>query len=129
MINFLAGIFILLHGLVHLWYVVLSKRLVEFTPDMGWSGQSWLLSGTLGEGSTLQLAGILYIVATIGFIVGSIGIFLQAEWLKVLLIGASILSTFIILIFWDGNFSMIVQKGFLGLLINLLIVAYLVFHS
>jgi len=30
--------FLILHGLVHLWYLVLAFRLVEYKPDMGWTG-------------------------------------------------------------------------------------------
>jgi hypothetical protein len=52
MLRFLIGIFIVLHGLVHLWYVVLSQGLVEFEPEMGWTGESWLLSRLLGESAT-----------------------------------------------------------------------------
>jgi hypothetical protein len=40
MLRILFGIFVVLHGLVHLWYVVLSQRLVEFQADMGWTGES-----------------------------------------------------------------------------------------
>jgi hypothetical protein len=30
MSRFLFGVFIVLHGLVHVWYLTLSQRLVEF---------------------------------------------------------------------------------------------------
>ncbi len=33
--QWLIGIFIILHGLVYAWYVVLSFNLVQFQPDMG----------------------------------------------------------------------------------------------
>ena len=35
MLRFLIGVFIVLHGLVHLWYVTLSQRLIEFQAEMG----------------------------------------------------------------------------------------------
>lgn len=48
MLSFLIGAFVVLHGLVHVWYVTLSQGLVEFQPEMGWSGRSWALSDPLG---------------------------------------------------------------------------------
>ena len=44
MLRLLIGFFIVLHGLVHMWYFTLSQRLVEFQPEMGWTGKSWLFS-------------------------------------------------------------------------------------
>lgn len=48
MLRISIGIFMLLHGLVHLWYFVMSRGLVELKPEMGWSGKSWLLTNLLG---------------------------------------------------------------------------------
>ncbi len=118
MLKVLFGLFIMLHGLVYLWYVVLSYGLVEFQPDMGWTGESRLLSGVLGESKTRSLAGILYIVATVAFVVSGIGIFAGAEWRHSLLLGSAILSSVIILLYWDGKMEMFIQKGLGGLLIN-----------
>lgn len=42
-----VAVFLVLHGLVHLWYVVLSQGWVEMEDAMGWNGQSWLLSDQL----------------------------------------------------------------------------------
>lgn len=118
MLKLLSGIFIVLHGLVHLWYVVLSYGLVEFQPDMGWTGESWLLSGLLGESLTRSLAGVLYIAASLAFVASGVGIFADAEWRRPLLLGSAILSSVLVLLYWDGGTEMIVQKGLAGLLIN-----------
>ena len=118
MLKLLSGIFIVLHGLVHLWYVVLSYGLVEFQPDMGWTGESWLLSGLLGESLARSLAGVLYIAATLAFVAGGVGIFADAEWWRPLVLGTAILSSVLVLLYWDGGPEMIVQKGLVGLLIN-----------
>ena len=40
MLRIFIGIFMLLHGLVHLWYFVMSRGLVELKLEMGWSGKS-----------------------------------------------------------------------------------------
>lgn len=128
MFRFLFGFFIILHGLVHLWYFTLSQRLVEFQPEMGWTGKSWLSSNFLSDSISRPLAGALYILATIAFVVSGIGIFTSAEWLPPVLVGSAVFSSAVILLFWDGSTQMLVQKGFIGLLINVaILVALLVF--
>lgn len=119
----ITGIFILLHGLVHLWYVVLSFQWVEFQPDMGWKGESWLLSAFLPQTALRSLAGGLFILATMAFIFSSIGIFLQAGWLETAILAAAIFSSLVLILFWDGKPEMLVQKGLIGVLINLVIIA------
>ena len=118
MLRFLAGIFVILHGLVHLWYVTLSTRLVEYKPDMGWTGESWLLTSPLGDSATRALASGLYVLATLGFVAGGIGLLARQDWRQGVLAASAILSTAIIILFWDGNTSMLVQKGLIGVLIN-----------
>lgn len=128
MFRFLFGFFIILHGLVHLWYFTLSQRLVEFQPEMGWTGRSWLLSNLLGDSISRSLASVLYVLATIAFMVSGIDIFTNAEWLPPVLAGSAVFSLAIILLFWDGGSQMLMQKGFVGLLINVVIlIAMLVF--
>jgi hypothetical protein len=128
MSRFLFGIFIVLHGLVHLWYVTLSLGLVEFQSEMGWTGKSWLFSLLLGDGATRSLATVLYGLATLCFVIGSIGVFVQQEWWHPVVIGSAAFSAAIILLFWDGGIQMLVEKGLIGFLINLaLLVALLVF--
>ena len=121
MINTLAGIFLILHGLVHFWYVVLSFEWVQFQPEMGWTGQSWLLS-PFGKESTLrQLGGSLFAIAALLFIISGVSIFFQPQWLNKLLLISSIFSSLILVIFWDGSTQMLVQKGIIGLIINLVV--------
>jgi len=123
MLQTLTGIFIILHGLVHLWYVVLSLNLVEYQPDMGWTGTSWLLSGILQE-STLRMASAgLFILSTLAFVISGIGIFIDADWLDPVILVSAILSSVVLIVFWDGSFEMIVQKGLIGVLINLVVIA------
>jgi hypothetical protein len=119
----LTGIFVILHGLVHMWYVVLSFEWVAFQPGMGWSSKSWLFSSFSPQPAIRSAAGILFILATISFLMSGIGIFIGADWMRTLILASSIFSSLLLISFWDGNFNMIVQKGLLGLLINLIIIA------
>ena len=128
MLSFLIGLFILLHGLVHLWYFTLSLQWVEFQPEMGWTGRSLLLSNFVPESTLRPAASILYGLAAAAFVVSGIGIFIRADWVRPVLIGAALFSSVLILLFWDGGGDMLVQKGILGLLINLVILLrFLVF--
>ena len=119
----LTGIFIILHGLVHMWYVVLSYQGVAYQPDMGWNGKSWLFSSILPQATVRSITGILFILATIAFVISGIGIFIKAEWLNIFILSSAIFSTLILTLFWDGKLEMIVQKGLIGVLINLAIIA------
>ncbi|MGD2166423.1 MAG: hypothetical protein PVH50_12945 [Anaerolineae bacterium] len=118
MVRLLTGIFVVLHGLIHLWYVVLSQGLVEFQADMGWTGESWLLSGLLGDSAVRSMAAPLYALATVGFVAGGVGMLGRHDWWRTIVVGAAALSTATVILFWDGHVSMIVQKGLIGLLID-----------
>lgn len=121
MLRILIGLIIVLHGLVHLWYFTLSRGLVKFQAEMGWTGQSWIFTNMIGDATTRSLASMLYVLAALGFVAGGIGIFIQQNWWRPALVGSAILSSVIIILFWDGSTEMLVQKGMLGLLINLVI--------
>lgn len=125
MSQILISIFIILHGLAHLWYYALSGGLVEIKPEMGWSGKSWLLSDLLGNTTTRSLASVGYILATIAFIASGIGIFIESDWWRTVLVASAMFSSVVIILFWDGKPRMLVEKGILGLLINVLILTAL----
>jgi len=118
MLRTLFGFFTILHGLVHLWPVVLSQGLVEYKPEMGWTGESWLLTTIVGDGATRALASVLYALAMVVFVASGIGLFVSGDWWRPLLVGSAILSAVVILLFWDGTGGQLVEKGLVGFLIN-----------
>ena len=127
MVRVFVSVFLVLHGLVHVWYFSLSQGLVAFQPEMGWTGRSWLFSPLFGDTVTRWLAGVLYIVATLIFVAGGIGLFTRASWGPGALVSAALLSSALIVLFWEGGLGMWMQKGMLGLLINVvLLIALLV---
>ena len=119
----LAGVFLVLHGLVHAWYVVLAQELVPFEPAMGWTGRSWALTSWLGEPTTRMVATVWYGLAGIAFVVGGIAVLAQAAWWRPALAVASIISALAIAVFWDGSGEMLMQKGVIGLAISLVTLA------
>jgi hypothetical protein len=112
------GVFLILHGLVHLWYFTLSQRLFPFQPEMGWTGKSWLLTNILGEYTTRLLAGLLFVLAAAGFVAGGLGYLIQMDWSITVLIVSAVLSAVTTFVFWDGSSQYIVQKGLLGFFID-----------
>jgi hypothetical protein len=124
----LFGIFIVLHGLVHLFYFGQSIRIFELSPDFVWPDGGWAFFKLFGVETNRKLAGILLAAATIPFVIGGIGIFSGQTWWQPVVIGATAFSSVIFVIFWDGNTKMLSEKGFIGILINLaLLVMLLVF--
>ncbi|MFP4523851.1 MAG: hypothetical protein ACLFO2_00850 [Candidatus Woesearchaeota archaeon] len=125
MIRVLASILLILHGLVHSWYVALSSGLVEFKPEMGWTGDSWLLTGLLGDPATRALATLLFTAAAIGFLAAGTGLLMRSPWWQPVALVTAGFSALLILLFWDGNTSLLVQKGLLGLVIDATIITVL----
>lgn len=126
MFRLLAGGFLGLHGLVHLWYVVLSQGWVEVEDQMGWNGHSWALSSFLPEGTVLSIGSGLYVVVTLGFVAGAAGFVLDRSWAAAVLVGAAALSTVVLVMMWDGRPDLLVEKGIVGVLINAGIIYLLV---
>jgi hypothetical protein len=130
MVSVLIGVFIVLHGLVHLFYFALSRRLFELDrPIVGWPEQSWALSNLLGDSTTRAIASVLYVLATILFVAGGAAILLHANWWNPILVGAAIFSSAITIVFWDGKMQQLPEKGFVGLLINVVILAAVLLMS
>jgi hypothetical protein len=119
------GIFVVLHGLVHLFYVGQSQRLFELQPGMTWPDGSWAFSGPLGDGSTRLLASIVYALAAVGFVIGGIGGLTRQSWGRPAVMGAAIFSIVIIVLFWDGTTHKLADQGAIAVLINLAILAVL----
>ena len=116
----LMAVVILLHGLAHLWYVTLSLRWVAFRPEMGWSGESWLLSSLFADDVVRILATILYTIAALGFIASGVGMLAAKQWFRAVMLWSAAISLIAIVLFWDGGTSQLVEKGLLGLVINVL---------
>jgi hypothetical protein len=126
-LTIIISIFFALHGLVHLLYAGQSRRLFELRPGMVWPDGSWLFSKLLGDETARLLASILLALATLGFMAGGLGLLIRQDWWRPMTVGAAVLSAAIYILFWDGKFQALNDKGGIGLLINLaLVVAVLV---
>jgi hypothetical protein len=129
MIRIIFGVFIVLHGLVHLLYFGQSARYFELQPGLVWPDGSWAFSKFLGDGTTRSLASALLVLAAIGFVAGGAGILLKQAWWRPLVVGAAVFSTVIYFLLWDGALQNLDDKGMVAILINAaILVAVLVFQ-
>ena len=125
MISILFGIFFVLHGLVHLLYFGQSARYFELQPGMVWPDGSWMFSRLLGDGTTRNLASALLVLAAIFFMAGGISMFARQTWWRPVILAAAVFSSLIYLLLWDGGWEYLDNKGGIGILINLVILAAL----
>ena len=115
----LVAIFLILHGLFHFWYVIVSLRLIEYKPWMGWSGDSWLLTSWLGDGGAHTIAAVLYSLAAMGSVGSGVGLSMEQQSFRPVLVGSVVISLIATLLFWAGKDStiMFVEILVLGVLI------------
>jgi hypothetical protein len=98
-----SGIFLILHGLVHLLYFAQSWRLFELRPNMVWPNGAWALSHVLGDEATRRLASIALVVAAAGFVAGALGLFIQQAWWRPVVVGSAAWSTLIYILCWGSS--------------------------
>lgn len=125
MLKFIIGAFIVLHGLVHLLYFGQSWRLFELQPGLVWPDGSWAFSKLAGDKTTRRLASAACILAAIGFGVGGAGLIVGWLWWRTVVAASAVFSALLIILFWDGKARRLDDKGGVGLLINLGILAVL----
>ncbi len=123
MIRTIAGIFMLLHGMVHFLYVGQSARFFELKPGMVWPDGAWAFSKLLGNEVTRTLASIVLVLAGLGLLAGGAGILLKQAWWRPVIIGVAVFSSLIFALFWDGKMQNLDGKGFVAILINAAILA------
>jgi hypothetical protein len=121
MLRFIIGVFIVLHGLVHLFYFGQSRRLFELQPGMVWPEGSWAFSKLLGDEATRLLASISCVLVAIGFVASGTGILMRQAWWRPMVVGVAALSAVIFILFWDGELQKLDAKGGIALLINIAI--------
>ncbi|MBI5957740.1 MAG: hypothetical protein HY866_03325 [Chloroflexi bacterium] len=121
MFTFIMGVFIILHGLVHLLYFGQSQRFFELQSGMLWPDNSWAFSRLLGVEATRLLASIFCLLAAISLALGGIGILADQTWWQPIVVGGTATSSVLFLFFWDGGLRKLDDNGGIGLLIDLTI--------
>ncbi len=119
MLKTLFGIFLVLHGLVHLLYVGQSVRLFELQEGMAWPDGAWAFSRLMGNEAIRTVAAIAGVIAAVIFMIGGIGLLLGHGWSRPVIVAAAVFSSALYLLLWDGQFQALDNKGGVGILINL----------
>ena len=94
-VKYILGIFSILHGLVHLLYLGQSVRYFELQPGMQWPDSAWAFSRIVGNESIRVLGAFLLVFAAAGFVASGLGILVQQNWSRSILIVASVFSIII----------------------------------
>jgi hypothetical protein len=115
--HIVIGLFFIAYGIAHLVGFVTPWRLMTIE-DMPY--KTTLLSGALDVGDVgIRLMGILWLIAALAFAAAGFGLIFVQSWWQPLTLYASIYSLVLSVLGWpDSRF---------GVLINILILAYLLF--
>jgi hypothetical protein len=127
MLNTLFGIFLALHGLVHLLYLGQSARRFELVPGLAWPDGSWAFARLLGEAGVRNLASAALVAAAAAFVAGGAGVIAGQTWGRTAAVIGAVLSTAVFVLCWDGGLQRLHDKGAIGVLLNLGILAVLIF--
>jgi uncharacterized membrane protein YphA (DoxX/SURF4 family) len=122
-IRAIAGVFLVLHGLVHLLYFGQSARLFELQSGMIWPDGSWALSKLLGDSVARTLASIFCILAAAGFVIGGAGLLLGQSWWHAAVVVSAVVSAVLYILFWNGRLQHLDNQGGVGLLLDAAILA------
>ena len=115
----LFGVFVLLHGLVHLIYAGHSARLWQLKPGLDWPDGSWALATRLGDKSTRRWAGVAFVLMAAAFAVGGVGAINDLFWWRPLVVTASTASVSAYCLLWDGTRRDLDGQGAIGLLVSI----------
>jgi hypothetical protein len=125
MLRFIIGVFMVLHGLVHLLYVGHSLRLFELRPGMVWPDGSWAFSRLGGDEATRLVAAITYTLAALGFVAGGGAMLLRQAWWRPVIVGSAAFSPVMVFLLWNGKLQQPADQGAIALLINIAILVAL----
>jgi hypothetical protein len=117
MIKIIAAIFLILHGLIHLFGFLVPWGIME-TDDFQY--KTTILAGKVDLGPTgIRIVGILWFVGAIGFVIAGIGLWMVTPWWFTLLVAVTLYSLVLCILGWpDSQF---------GVYINLIILVVLLF--
>jgi hypothetical protein len=115
----IVGVFLWLHGFVHLLYFGHSQKLFELQPGLMWPVNSWLFSRLLDGEKTRLIASAFMLISAMVFMFAGTGLFLKQTWWRAIFIFAIAFSSLAYLILWNGKLEQLPDQGLVGIIINL----------
>ena len=116
--KFIVGVFLILHGLVHILYGVQALKVWELTPGLKWPGDSWIFWKIASKKVIEIFASVFCFSASSLFIYSGIFHFATNDFPTKLLWLTCIISTVMFIVFWNGKIRKLDHQGFYGIVIN-----------
>src|SRR5829696_936093 len=117
MLRYLITIALFAHGVGHLLFLANSWGLWKGAEE----GRSWLFSGILGVGQTLEgIFGLLWLIPVAGFVAVSWGYLTHQGWWPQLALASAAISLLMIFLWWG---SLAVGSVFFALVFDLAVIA------
>lgn len=126
MLWIIFGIFLILHGLVHLLYAGQSLRYFELQPGMIWPDNSRLLSKLINVKLLRRLCAFTSILSAAGFVGAGIAVLFDVGWFSKLAISTTVFSSVTFLFFWDGTTRKLHDQGMINMVINIVLAIILI---
>lgn len=121
--RYVAGAFIILHGLVHAMYVGQALRWFELRDGMTWPTGARFLPTGLPGGAVRVFAAAAIGITSLALVAGGLGILLGADWGSWLTVAAAIVLSVLHILLWNGDLKTAPDQGLYGVVINAVIVA------
>jgi hypothetical protein len=129
MLRFIVGVFLVLHGAVHMLYFGHSRRLYEIQPGLAWPDGSWAFANLVGDEATRMLASIACVLAALGFVAGGAAVLARQAWWRPVVVGAAAFSAVVLILLWNGRMQKLSAQGAIAILINAaILIAVLALH-
>jgi hypothetical protein len=118
LLRYLLTIALFAHGVGHLLFLANSWG-YWYGDEEGSS--SWLFSGVLGAGQTLEsILGLVWLIPLVGFVAVSWGYLTHQGWWLELALGSAAISLIMIVLWWGG---LVVGSAFFALVFDLAVIA------
>jgi hypothetical protein len=98
-LRIVVALVVFAHGVGHILFL---GPVVGLGNWAGQTGQSWLLTGALGDAGTRAIATLTWSAVIVLFVAGVSGFLIGADWWRGATIAASALSIAGIVVFWNG---------------------------
>jgi hypothetical protein len=118
LLRYLLTIALFAHGVGHLLFLANSWGYWNRDEE---GRSSWLFSGVLGAGQTLEgILGLVWLIPLVGFVAVSWGYLTHQGWWLELALGSAAISPIMIVLWWG---SPLVESAFFALVFDLAVIA------